>query len=64
MSATKLLAATALALLAIGTSAAHAATAYPPGPSATVTSAFPPGPTLTATVAAYPPGPTRSIIAV
>jgi len=73
ISATKLLAATALALVTLGTPLAHAAgdfppgptanagSAFPPGPSATIVAAYPPGPSI---AAAYPPGPTKSIIAI
>jgi hypothetical protein len=73
ISATKLLAATALALVALGTPLAQAASdfppgptvnavgAFPPGPSATIVGAYPPGPSV---AAAYPPGPTKSIIAI
>jgi hypothetical protein len=73
ISATKLLAATALALVALGTPLAHAADAFPPGPTANANGAFPPGPSATivaayppgpSVAAAYPPGPTKSIIAI
>jgi hypothetical protein len=72
-SATKLLAATTLALVALGAPIAQAANAFPPGPTAHASDAFPPGPSATIMAAyppgpslaiAYPPGPTRSIIAI
>jgi hypothetical protein len=71
--ATKILTATALALVALGTPMAHATSAFPPGPTANAGSAFPPGPSATivgayppgpGVEAAYPPGPTKSIIAI
>ena len=72
ISATKLLTATALALVALGAPLAHATSAFPPGPTANAASAFPPGPSATnadafppgrgATFAdAYPPGPGATI---
>jgi hypothetical protein len=70
---TKILTATALALIALGTPVAHATSAFPPGPTANAGSAFPPGPSATivsayppgpGVEAAYPPGPTKSIIAI
>ena len=73
ISAIKLLTVTTLALVALGTPAAHAASVFPPGPSATIVGAYPPGPSATivgayppgpSVAAAYPPGPTKSIIAI
>jgi len=73
ISAPRLLTATALALAALGTPLAQAASDFPPGPTANAVSAFPPGPSAMivgayppgpSVVAAYPPGPTRSIIAI
>jgi hypothetical protein len=62
--ALKLLAASALAVAALGTPLAQAATDLPPGPTAPAASAYPPGPTAPAT-SAFPPGPTvRGIIAI
>ncbi len=63
ISSPKLLAATAFALIALGTPLAQAASAFPPGPTAQAASAFPPGPSVAAATA-YPPGPTKSIIAI
>ena len=74
ISATKLLTATALALVALGAPLAHATSAFPPGPTAIAASAVPPGPSATiadafppgpgATIAdAYPPGPGATITA-
>ena len=58
ISSPKLILATAIALVALGTPFAQAASAYPPGPTANVKAdnAFPPGPTVAASM--------RSIIAV
>jgi hypothetical protein len=73
ISPTKLLTATVLAVVALGTPVAQAASDFPPGPTANAVSAFPPGPSATivgayppgpSVAAAYPPGPTKSIIAI
>jgi hypothetical protein len=67
ISTPKLFFATALAMAAIGTPLAQAATdhtAYPPGPTVQAAAMFPPGPTAQA-AAMFPPGPSsRAIIAV
>jgi hypothetical protein len=61
--ALKLLAASALAVAALGTPLAQAATDLPPGPTAPAASAYPPGPSAQASD--FPPGPTaRGIIAI
>jgi hypothetical protein len=59
----KLLAASALAVAALGTPLAQAATDVPPGPGAPAAGAFPPGPSAQASD--LPPGPgARGIIAI